>query len=539
MGSIEESKHYDVIVVGGGFGGLYQLHHLRKFGFSVHLFEAGSGLGGTWYWNCYPGARVDTEVPGYQFTEDETWDQWNWTQRYPGRDEILAYFKHVDNVWDLSRDISFNSRVTSAHWDDSVREWAIRLEGQNHVSRSRFAIFCTGFASKPYTPAFTGLENFKGPLHHTAKWPHEGLELQGKRVGVIGTGASGVQLIQECGPTVSHLTVFQRTPNLALPMRQENLDKDRNKQIKASYPQTRHTISQTFAGFQFQYNEGATLEVSEEVRTSFYENLWSQGGLNFAAGNYKDMLYNGRANNIAYSYWREKTIQRLADPVMAEKLAPMVPPHPFGTKRASLERNYFEVFNQPNVDLVDTVSNPIEEFVSTGIRMKDGTLHELDVVVCATGFDSISGGITNIDIRGLDGISLKDKWSNGVWTYLGMATTGFPNLLFVYGPQAPTAFATGPVATEAQGEWIVELLRYMRREGYATIEPTTKAEAEWRAHVNDIGNNSLFPEANSWYFGGNIPGKAKEALNYMAGMQVYKHRIHETTKYGYRGFQLK
>ncbi|KFZ00295.1 hypothetical protein V498_00175 [Pseudogymnoascus sp. VKM F-4517 (FW-2822)] len=539
MGSIEGSQCYDVIVIGGGFGGLYQLHHLRKLGFSVHLFEAGSRLGGTWYWNCYPGARVDTEVPGYQFSEDETWDEWNWSQRYPGRDELLAYFMHVDRVWDLSRDISFNSRVASAHWESDSKEWVVRVGGQYPVvSRSRFAIFCTGFASKPYTPSFLGVNDFKGAVHHTAEWPQEGIELKGRRVGVIGTGASGVQVIQECGPTVSHLKVFQRTPNLAIPMGQENIDEAKNKQLKASYSETKRKIHQTFAGFLFQYNEKTTLEVSDEVRTAFYENLWSQGGLNFALGNYKDMLHDRQANSMAYAFWREKTIKRLIDPAVAEKLAPKVPPHPFATKRASLERNYFEVFNQSNVDLVDTASNPIEKFVSTGIQTKDGVLHELDVVVFATGFDSIAGGITNIDIRGVGGISLKDKWANGVQTSLGMATAGFPNVLFVYGPQAPTAFATGPVATEIQGDWIVELLRYMRREGLVTIEPATEAEVEWRAHVNDIGNGSLFHEANSFYFGGNIPGKAKEAMNYMGGLQVYKEKITMSSKNGYKGFHL-
>ena len=541
MGSIESPALYDVIIVGGGFGGLYQLHHLRKFGFSVHLLEAGAGIGGTWYWNCYPGARVDTEVPGYQFGEDETWDEWNWTQRYPGRDEIVAYFKHVDRVWDLSRDISFNSRVTSVVWDQDKNEWVIRVDqGNKSVSRSRFVVFCTGFASKPYTPAFTGIETFKGLMCHTARWPQgEVVEFKEKRVAVIGTGASGVQVIQECGPTASHLTVFQRTPNLALPMGQEDIDEAKNRQMKASHAETWRKLRETFAGFPFQYSKDKTLEATEEARQKFYENLWSQGGLNFCLGNYQDMLFNKKANSIAYKFWREKTLKRINDPVMAEKLAPLVPPHPFGTKRSSLENKYFEVFNQSNVDLIDTSSNPIEEFVSSGIRTKDGLLHELDIIVLATGFDSISGGITNVDIRGINGASLKEKWKKGVYTNLGMATTGFPNLLFVYGPQAPTAFATGPIATEAQGDWIIELLRYMRREKLQTISPTPEAEAEWRLHVNDIGNDSLFPEANSWYFGGNIPGKAKEALNYMAGMQEYKERINNSARSGYKGFVFK
>jgi len=539
-----DSKQYDVIIVGGGFGGTYHLHHLRNLGFSVHLFEAGAQLGGIWYWNCYPGARVDTECPVYQFTDNEVFKDWKWTERYPGRDELREYFDHVDKIWNLKKDISFNSRVTAAHWNKATSWWDVTISqtgvgGATEVTaRSKVILFCTGFASKAYTPPFAGMEQFKGHMYHTSEWPQEGLDLKGKRVAVIGTGASGVQVIQTVAPEVKELTVFQRTPNYALPMGQYKITEERNKEFKERYPEMVKKIKSTFAGFLYDFDTRECLKSTPQERDELYEQLYKTGGLHFWLGTFQDVLKSKEANDTAYRFWREKTIARIKSPETAEILAPEVPPHPYGTKRVSLEQNYFEVFNQDNVSVIDLRKNPIETFTDDGIQTKDSKEHKFDVIVLATGFDSISGGITLIDIRGEDGTSLKDKWAQGVWTYLGMTSAGFPNMFMVYGPQAPTAFATGPSSAEVQGEWIGQCLTYLRDKNYNTINPTVEAEAEWRNHVNDVGKEGLFSDTESWYFGTNIPGKPKEALNYMAGMQMYKQKCWDSAKSGYQGFVL-
>jgi cation diffusion facilitator CzcD-associated flavoprotein CzcO len=415
----------------------------------------------------------------------------------------------------------------------------VQVGGSSKVTaHSKYILFCTGFASKPYRPPFVNSELFTGLKYHTSEWPQEGIDLKGKRVGVIGTGASGVQVIQTVAPIVSELTVFQRTPNYALPMGQYDITEARDKQMKEEYPETVKKVKSTFAGFLYDFDPGEALKETEEERHKLYERLYTTGGLHFWLGTYKDVLQNKEANDTAYKFWHQKTVKRINDPAVAEILAPANPPHPYGTKRVSLEQNYFEVFNQAKVKVVDLKKNPIETFTADGIKTKDGVEYKLDVVVMATGFDSISGGITLIDIRGVDGISLKDKWAQGVWTYLGMASAGFPNMFMVYGPQAPTAFATGPCSAEAQGEWIGQCLAYLRDNDLKVIQSTPEAEAEWRTHVNDVGKQGLFSDTESWYFGTNIPGKPKEALNYMAGMTMYKQKCWESAKSGYKGFVL-
>lgn len=539
MGSIGLENNYDVIVIGAGFSGMYHLYHLRKAGFSVHCFEEGPALGGTWYWNCYPGARVDTIVPVYQFTGEETWKDWNWTQLYPDRTEIQRYFQHVGKVWDLEKDISFNTRANSITWDSPTQSWRVATGPSNEtVHKAQFVILCTGFASKPYTPAYKNLDLFQGQHFHTARWPQEGVDLQGKRVAVIGTGASGVQMVQSSGKVASKLIVFQRTPNLALPMGQGKVDEALNQKMKDEFAETKHKIDTTFAGFAYDFTDQLGATATESEKREVFERLYHSGGLQLWLGNFKDMLQDRQVNDATYRFWREKTVARIKDPIKAEILAPTKAPHPFGAKRVSLEQGFFEVFNQDNVELVDTNSDPIQEFTAKGIKTADGREHEIDVVVFATGFDAITGSITKIDVQGTSE-SIRDKWKRGVYSHLGMATSGFPNMFFVYGPQAPTAFTTGPACAEIQGKWILECLECMRQNGYRTIEPTGEAEAEWREHVNDVGTRSLIHEAESWYFGGNIPGKPKEALNYMSGIPSYKHQIGACAASGYTGFSLK
>jgi len=474
----------------------------------------------------------------YQLTAPELFKDWTWDERYPGRDELVRYFDHISNIWDLKKDISFNSRVQKAHWNEATKQWdltvvqATEWGPQESTTCCKSVVFCTGFASKKYVPPFPGMENFKGAISHTAEW-NENIELKDKRVAVVGTGASGVQVVQTISPIVKQLTLFQRTPNMALPMGQKKRTAQDIQEFKEGYPELVKKMRSTYAGFLYDFDPRKTFDVSEEERNQLFEELYHKGGVYFWLGTFSDVLKDKRANDLAYDFWREKTIRRIKDPAMAEVLAPKVPPHAFGTKRISLEQDYFEQFNRDNVNVVDLNSEPIETLTSHGIQTKNGE-QEFDVVCLATGFDSVTGGLTQIDIRGVDGITIKDKWSNGVWTHLGMTTTGFPNMFYIYGPQAPTAFATGPACAEAQGDWIGKCLSFMRENNVNSIQPRPEAEAAWKEHVNTSAQEGLFSETKSWYFGDNIPGKAREALNYMAGLQQYKQKCAESTKGGYK-----
>jgi cation diffusion facilitator CzcD-associated flavoprotein CzcO len=529
-------EELDVLVVGAGFAGLYQLDRLRKLGFSVRVFEAGADIGGIWYWNCYPGARVDTHGPIYQYSREDLWREWDYSELFPTWDEVREYFYYVDKKLDLSRDVRFNTRVSAAEFDEDCDQWIIQAE-DGTVVRARFFVLCTGFASKPYVPAIEGLEDFGGEWHHTARWPQEGLDFTGKRVGVIGTGASGVQVIQEASQQVAHLTVFQRTPDLALPMRNEKLDEETQRRMKEDYPARFRKRGEAFGGFDFDFIEKSAFEVSPDDRQAIYEDLWAKGGFYPWLGTFQDVLLDEEANDTAYAFWRDKTRARIADPAVAEKLAPMEPLDPFGVRRPSLEQFYFEVFNKDNVRLVDVRETPIERITSKGVKTSDGE-HELDILVMATGFDAVTGGLTSIDIHGTQGVTLKEKWANGVRAYLGVASTSFPNLLFIYGPQSPSGFCNGPTCAELQGDWVVECLEYMRQSGLARIEATSAAEEAWREHVSELANATLFPRADSWYMAANIPGKPREILNYPGGLPTYLQKCKESAEKGYEGFVL-
>jgi len=530
-------NQFDIIIVGAGFNGLYQLYHLRKQGFSVVLLDAGADLGGTWHWNCYPGARVDSNVPNYEYSMEELWRDWNWTERFPAWDELRRYFHYVDEKLDLSKDIQFKTRVTAAHFDTSHDQWNIATEPGAKFT-ARYFILCTGFASKAYSPDISGMEKFRGERLHTAHWPQDGLGFAGKRVGVIGTGASGVQVIQEASKDAAHLTVFQRTPILALPMRQRALDEATQNEMKKDYPENFRKRREDFGGF-FDIIPVAksALEVSEQEREAVYEEAWTKGGFHYWVGTFNDVLVDPEANRTAYDFWRDKTRARLNDPLIAEKLAPTDPPHPFGTKRPSLEQCYFEVFNQNNVALVDTRETPILEITESGVMTSAGE-HELDMIVLATGFDAITGGLTQIDIRGSSGISLKEKWTDGVKDHLGMAVSGFPNMFILYGPLAPAGLCNGPTCAELQGEWIVDCLVNLRSKNCAFIEATGEAEDAWVAHVADVAAMSLFPQADSWYMGANIPGKARQFLNYL-DVPMYMDKCNDCAANGYMGFDMR
>ncbi|HEY4833890.1 MAG TPA: NAD(P)/FAD-dependent oxidoreductase, partial [Bradyrhizobium sp.] len=415
-------------------------------------------------------------------------------------------------------------------------QWVVQAS-DGSVTRAKFFVLCTGLSAKPYIPPIRGLKDFRGICHHTGLWPQEGVDFKGKRVGVIGTGASGVQVIQEVYRDVAELTVFQRTPNLALPMRQRKLDAETNRRMKETFPERFLKRAQTFGGFDYDFITKNALDVSDQERQATYEDLWNRGGFRPWIGTYQDVLSNEEANDTAYAFWRDKVRARIKDPAVAEKLAPMKPLHPFGVKRPSLEQHYYEAYNQPNVQIVDLVESPIERVTPTDVKMKDREV-ELDILVLATGFDFLTGGLTSIDIRGTNGETLREKWSGGSRAHLGMASAHFPNLLYIYGPQSPSAFCNGPTCAELQGDFVVKCIEHMRRNNLHRIEATPESEEAWRDHVAELVDATLFPRAQSWYMGANIPGKRREMLVYPGGLPLYLQKCKESADAGYAGFVL-
>lgn len=529
--SASQAEQLDVLIVGAGFAGLYQLERLRSLGFSVRVHEAAPALGGVWYWNCYPGARTDSNGPIYQYSREDLWRDWDYDELYPSWAAVRDYFTHVDDKLELSKDIEFGRRVRAAEFDCAENLWTVDSDGGPAV-RARYVVLCTGFGSSPLYPRIDGLDEFSGECHHTARWPQEGLDLTGKRVGVIGTGASGVQVIQELAPIASHLTVFQRTPNMALPMRQRKLDDCAKRRLKQEYPERLAARASTFAGFDLDFLPSSAHESSEDERERTFEDLWAKGGFHPWLGTFHDVLGDERANDAMYRFWRSKVHRRVEDPRVAELLAPKTPPHPFGVKRPSLEQNYYEMFNRDNVQLVDLKATPIQHAYHSGLRTTAGT-HELDAIVLATGFDANTGGLTAIDIRSTTGESLEQRWSAGVDAALGVATAGFPNMVFVYGPQSPAAFCNGPTCAEIQGEEIVKLLTHARDSGAGRFEARADADKAWTEELNAIFDASLFTRADSWYLGANVPGKPRQMLNYPGGVPAYFQRWADVVQSGY------
>lgn len=524
----------DVLVVGGGFSGLYQLDRLRDLGFTVKVWDAAGGLGGIWWWNCYPGARTDTVAHIYQFSHKGLWQDYDFTERYPGFAGVRDYFEYVDEKLNLTKDIEFSTFADRAQWDEESREWTVR-SSDGKEQKARYVIVATGFGAKPLYPAIPGAETFTGQCHHTARWPQDGLDMAGKRVVVFGTGASGVQVIQEAAREAAELTVFQRTPNLALPMRQRRLDHSDNDAIRAGLPERFETRYKAFAGFDFDFLPENAADASEADRRALYERFWEEGGFPIWLGMYQDLLADEAANRTFYDFWREKVHARVHDPATAELLAPAVPPHPFGVKRPSLEQDYFEAFNAGNVRLVDLNAEPVSEIVPAGVVTKNGVT-ECDIIVFATGFDNNRGGITAIDIQGRNGERLQDKWAGGVDTFMGLSTAGFPNMLFLYGPQSPSGFCNGPTSAEYQGDIVVDFLADARKNGHTRFESSAEAEEEWTSHVNELFEGSLFPKARSWYWGANVPGKPAQMLNYSGGVPAYFGKWADVKAGGYREY---
>jgi len=525
----------DALIMGAGFSGLYLLHRLRQEGFRVKLFEADSGMGGVWHSSRYPGARVDSHVPNYEFSIEEVWRDWTWSERFPGAAELQRYFQHVDAKLNLSPDIRFDTRIIQANFDAATNLWHIKC-ADGHDVKARFFLSCVGFAAKSYTPDYPGLQDFKGPCYHTAHWPEGGLDMAGKRVGVIGTGASGVQVIQEAGKVAAHLTVFQRTPMIALPMQQRQLDAAAQQAMKADYPEIYRLRNASTGGVYDTFMDArSALELSETERNAVFERAWQAGGFHFWFP-FADTLANIDANRLSYNFWRDKTRARLHSTAMQDQLAPMEPPHPFGVKRPSLEQWYYEMFNQDNVDLVNIKQDPVQSITATGVSTRDND-YEFDILVLATGYDAITGGLTQFELTGTGGQTMAQTWATGVRSHLGIGVPGFPNLLMIYGPQSPTSFWTGPAAAEVQGEWLVDCLCYLRDHGKQRIEATVEAAEAWNTHMEELAAATLLPLADSWYMGANIPGKPRQLLNHL-GAYGYMEHCNASAAEGYAGFKL-
>ena len=515
----------DALIIGAGFGGLYLLHHLRQEGFRVRVLEAGKGPGGVWTWNQYPGVRVDSATPLYEFSAPELWSGWNWSERYPGGAELRAYFAHVVRTWNLADGISFETRMASARFDDASSHWLVTTSAGERI-RTRFLVTATGSSSKPLMPSIPGAGDFRNEYVHSALWPEHGPDMRGKKVVILGTGASGVQLVQEASKVASHVTVLQRTPNLALPMRQQTLSADQQSAAKREYPALYERRMRSFTGLDFDFIPENAVELSVADRTSKLETLWEGGGFRMWLGVFQDVVISPQSNRIVYDFWRDQTRRRIRKPGLLETLAPTEPPHPYGVKRPSLEQDYFEALNQDHVELVDLRCEPLTH-LSVSAVCTSAKEYEADLFIVAAGFDSVTGGLGSADIRGSSGQTLGDHWRERVKSYMGYACRGFPNLLMMYGPLSPTGFVNGPSLIEQQGNWIVGLLKRLRAEGRERIEATAEAEAQWGRLVDEIIAQTLFPLADSWYMGANVPGKVRQMLLYAGGFPDYQLKCDE------------
>ncbi|KAJ5805349.1 hypothetical protein N7474_011236 [Penicillium riverlandense] len=489
----------DAIIVGAGFSGIYILHLLRdELHLNVKILEARSDVGGVWNRNVYPGARVDCPTPVYAFDIEKVYRDWKWSQAYPSQQELQAYFRHVDQA--LSR-------------------WTVKTDDGKTVT-GKYLIPAVGFADKQYVPAWKGLDSFQGTIYHTSLWPHDGVDVRGKRVAVIGTGATGVQIIQEWAKEAAETLVFQRTPNLALPMKQKSLDSAAQSQMLVETREMFNSCQSTFGGMPHADSTKAFSDYSSVECEKMLGELYDKGGFHFWGG-LADLLVNTEANRFAYGVWAKRVRARVHDPVKRDLLAPLEPPHPWGTKRPSLEQNYYEQFNKPNVHIVDTQAHPIMELTPKGIITDDQKLYEVDVIAIATGFDSSTGTLAKMGLQDLDGVDLALRWREGILSFLGMTVPGFPNMFLPYSIQCPTPLTNGPVFIKHQAKWIQDMIRKMETTGIHCIDPSQKAAQAWREEVLEIAGMTLFPQAKSWYQGANIPGKHIEQMYYLGGVPMY------------------
>jgi cyclohexanone monooxygenase len=532
-GSVETR---DVVVVGAGFAGMYMLYRLRAQGFSVKVFEQGGDVGGTWYWNRYPGARCDVESMQYSYSfSEELQQEWNWSERYAPQPEILNYARHVADRFNLRPHIAFNTRVDRAVFDENGSKWEVTTSDGRTV-RASLVVLATGCLSNARVPDIKGLSGFKGEVYHTGHWPHEGVDFTGKRVGIIGTGSSAIQSVPVIASQAGHLFVFQRTPNFSIPARNAALTAEEREAFRSNYPEIRRFAREDSRNAIYaELPDRGALDDGENTRLAKYEDRWEKGGLTFMLA-YNNLLLDQAANDTAANFVRKKIAEIVADPNTARMLQP--DNHPIGTKRICVDTDYYATFNRPNVTLVDIRPDGIEEIRNDAVRVA-GKDYEIDALVLATGFDAMTGSVAKIDISGRGGRTLKQKWSEGPKTYLGLMSEGFPNLFIITGPGSPSVLSNMIVSIEQHVDWIADCLSFMRERGLEVIEATREAEEKWVAHVNEVAHMTLYPQANSWYMGANIPGKPRIFMPYIGGVGVYRQICNDIAAKGYEGFAIR
>jgi cyclohexanone monooxygenase len=525
----------DAVIVGAGFSGLYLLHRFRKLGISTRVFERGGDVGGTWYWNRYPGARCDVESMQYSFSFDEDLQQeWQWSEKFSPQPQILAYVNHVADRFDLRKDIDFDVEVTAAHYDDGARRWAVETDSGERVS-AQFFIMATGCISTAQIPDLDGFDEYKGRTFHTGNWPHEKVDFTDERIAVVGTGSSGIQVIPELAREADHLTVFQRTPNYSLPSRNVPMTEEYEHSWKDVYPAKRDEMRYSGHGSLKDLNDKPALSVGEDERQAVFAERWKVGGTIFL-GSFNDILTSQEANDTAAEFVRNQIRRIVKDPVAGELLAPKT--YPIGTKRICVDSGYFETYNRDNVDLVDISGAPIERMTPDGL-VANGQEYAFDSIVFATGFDAMTGTLFNVDIRGRRDQALKKKWYAGPRTYLGLMSEAFPNMFMITGPGSPSVKSNMVMSIEQHVDFVTDSIVHMREQGYDVMEPTVDAEDDWVDHVQETANKTLFPRANSWYMGSNIPGKPRLFMPYIGGVGVYRKICEDIVAKGYKGFRFE
>src|SRR5882757_2507698 len=525
----------DVVVVGAGFAGMYMLHRLRGQGLSVRVYEQGGDVGGTWYWNRYPGARCDVESMQYSYSfSSELQQEWEWSERYAPQTEILRYANHVADRFKLRTDIQLDTRVDRAVFDESTNTWSVATSDGKTVI-AKYVVLATGCLSNARMPDIKGLPNFKGKVYHTGHWPHQPIDFTGQRVAVIGTGSSGIQSVPVIAEQASHLTVFQRTANFSIPARNAVLTSEEREAVRAKYPEIRRFAREEARnGIYTEMPDRGALDDGDNERRAKYESRWSYGGLTFMAA-YNNLALDKAANDTAADFVREKIAEIVRDPQTARLLQPNN--HPIGSKRICVDTDYFATFNRPNVTLVDIRSNPIEAILPNAVRTAAGN-YEVDTLVLATGFDAMTGSVAKIEIRGRDGQTLNQKWAEGPKTYLGLMSAGFPNLYIITGPGSPSVLSNMIVSIEQHVDWIADCIGYMRERDLDAMEANKDAEDSWVAHVNEVASTTLYPQANSWYMGANIPGKPQIFMPYIGGVGPYRQICNDVAAKGYEGFAM-
>ena len=530
------SERFDAVVVGAGFSGLYLIKRLRDAGFSVLAIEAAPSVGGTWYWNAYPGARCDVESFDYCYSfSKELEDEWDWSERYPGQPELLRYLNHVADRFDLRRDIRFETRVTSATYGEADASWTVGLDSGESIE-ARFFILAGGAISMPNFTAIEGRENFAGQIYHTGTWPHEPIDFTGKRVAVIGTGSSGVQTSTAIADTVAQLTVFQRTPNYTAPVINHPLTPQALEEWRKTSPERHERSRHSRQGIPYPFPTTAALSVNAEERDKAYRNAWENSHLFALRLTYSDLMTDEAANETVSEFVRGKIREIVSDPAVAEKLTPRS--YPFATKRPCLGKDYYAMFNRDNVRLVDLRETPIVRITAEGIETTTAK-HPFDAIVFATGFDALTGAAARIEITGRDGLTLRQAWANGPETYLGLASAGFPNLFLVTGPGSPGPLTAMVKSIEQHVDWITDCLEHMRTKGCAAIEADPVMQATWMDHVQQVADGTLYPRADSWYVGANIPGKPRRFMPYLGGLGVYRAKCDAIARDGYTGFDFR